>query len=268
MVTGFAFRELAAFSNLWMLVFSLLPLPLDGSGPGLINDGLQLLSIPFRSAKKIRKLLLTPVILEAQDLIDSNDLDNGQRLLESALARGMDPMLLRMMLGAIQLERSQLAEARATWVELLESKPDEKDLGVMLQNNIAWVNYLARDEARRREADEYSVAAYVRFPSLDFTQSTRGAVLLWLGHTDAAIRLIKKAYALSGRPKARAMCACNLALAYAKINEFNEARTWLKRARDNDGRCRLLAEAEVAVRAERTRDASSLASEVASGSRR
>ena len=36
----------------------------------------------------------------------------------------------------------------------------------------------------------------------------------------------------------------------AKFNMFDEAKTWLRRARDNDGQCRLLAQAEAAVHAQ------------------
>ncbi len=63
----FSLRELVGFSNLWMLVLNLVPLPLFRSRGIQRNDGGQLFKVPFLSVPQLEVYRVVTVLLDVQE---------------------------------------------------------------------------------------------------------------------------------------------------------------------------------------------------------
>jgi hypothetical protein len=175
--SGFAPMALVGNANLLILLLSLVPLPLL-RGRGLLrNDGTQLLTVPFMSAKRLQILRETPTMIEAQSAQELGDHAGARRIIEAALVDAPGSWTLRYTLAHAQLYLEQLGEARATYLTLLEEDPEPADLRWMARNNLAWTDFQLGDPAHLAEADEHSAAVYARFKQVEWAISTRGAVL-------------------------------------------------------------------------------------------
>lgn len=248
-------RALLAFLNLWLLAFNLLPLSLLVRGSGLVNDGTRLLTIPFAPADEAQAMLDMPAVLESTERLERHDHDGARRLLLEALARRPASRHLRNALGTVQLAAGEHAEARATFLELLQDTPPEDSSVWLFRNNLAWADFLLRSDELRTEADAHSAAVAARLEHVPAVLSTRGAVLLWLGRTDEAVTLLEHAFAATSAPPHRATIACNLAVGWVRLGDAAAAARWLARAEENDARCPLLAEARAALAPPRPPDA-------------
>ena len=254
-----AVRESLVFGNFWMLVLNLVPLPFF-RGLGLSsNDGAQLLSLPFRSAARMRELLIMPDLLEAQELSEQGDDDAAQRVLEEAARRVPDSYALRNSLALVLLNRKRWDEARQVFLALLEEEPPQPEYRLLMRNNVAWASFCARRDELRAEADAHSAAVFARFKQAAWAQGTRGAVLFWLGRFEEAEGLLERAYTGNSMKSQRAANACCLAMSLAARGRLPEAERWLERAQANHPACWMLPEARSAVEAARASSEASAA---------
>ncbi|MFY1824482.1 site-2 protease family protein [Myxococcus fulvus] len=243
----FAPRELLVSFNLWLLAINLLPVPLLVRGLGMVNDGTRLLTLPFARQDEVRELLDLPVVLDATERVEQRDFVGARELVEEALAGRPASIPLRNELGRVQLAAGAHAEARATYLGLLQDVPPKVLSFWIIRNNVAYTDFLLRQEELRAEADEHSAAAYARLKHVPAVMSTRGAVLVWLGRYTEAVSLLERAFAATGEPASRANIACVLVLGCASLGDRERAARWLIQAEENDPHCALLGEARSAL---------------------
>jgi hypothetical protein len=239
--------EMAGAANAWMLFWNLLPLPVLRHRGFERNDGYQLLTVPFLPQRHLDVMELMPRLLDADDLCEKDDYEGAATLIEGLRARFPASWPVLNALAIVQLHRGQLAEARSSFLALLETEAPLPEMPWMARNNLAWVNYRLRDDALRTEADVHSAAVHGRYKHAAWALGTRGAVLGWLGRRQEAIPLLERAYLLNSRSKDRALNAAGLAVVLAAHGQAGQAAAWVARARSNDASCPLLPEAEAAL---------------------
>jgi tetratricopeptide (TPR) repeat protein len=245
----FSLRELVGFANLWQLALNLVPLPLFRSRGIQRNDGALMLAVPFLSAQRLELFQIVTVLLDAQDLGDRDDHEGARRNLEAALIRFPGSWALLSALAVVQLNLERLTEARASFLQLLETEPPYPEMRWVARNNLAWVDYRLRAEEFREEADAHSQAVFRRYKNVPWAIGTRGAVLSWLGRLGEAIPLLERAYVGNSDRSNRALNAAGLAIVLATLGRPREAGQWLDRARSNHATCPLLIEAQAAISA-------------------
>jgi len=238
-----AVRELFGFANAWLLIFNVLPLPLARGTTVAPNDGTQLLTLPFAPATYLRELTIAGVLAEAMERWERDDHPGARQVIEEALRRVPESVAARNALGIALQNEGRLHEARSLYLALLDEVPPASELRWILRNNVASVNFRIRTDDLRQEADEHSAAVVERHPEIGSVLGTRGSVLLWLGRLTEAVSTLERGYVRSPDHQHRALMACCLAMALARLNRAAEARTWLLRATENHAACPLLAEA-------------------------
>jgi hypothetical protein len=243
-VSRLATVTLIGFANFWLLVWNLVPY--KRRAPTGASDGMQLLRIPRLTDRELTGMLVAPPVSGAGDHSETDDPEAEHRALEAELARAPGSWESRNIVGYLHIQRAQLAEARAVFLELLEEPPPTPEHGWLVRNNLAWTDFRLRQPDLQAEADEQSTAVLEHLRGVPFAMGTRGAVLGWMGQHDEAIELLEGAFA-HAKPKDRAQLACCLAISWAAIGWPTEARYWLGLARANHANCPLLGEATVAV---------------------
>ncbi len=239
----FMVRELAILVNCMALFFNLMPVRLSN---GRQTDGAALLTLPRMPQDRVEEWLAADLTLDAIEAPERHDLSLASRVAAEALERFPSSMAPLHLLALVELERGQYAEARARLSALID---DTRAHGVelVLKNNLAWVDFLTRDEALLAEADAFSMEVIDLLPNAPSALGTRGAVLFWRGDLEESCRHLERARLLASTPSSRALNACCLALAWSRRGDQERARRLLEEARRDDQRCLLLDEATMAV---------------------
>ncbi|HKC13793.1 MAG TPA: site-2 protease family protein [Vicinamibacteria bacterium] len=245
----FSLRELVGFSNLWMLVLNLVPLPLFRSRGIQRNDGGQLFKVPFLSVPQLEVYRVVTVLLDVQESSERDDHEGARRKLEAALIRFPGSWTLLNAQAFLQIKLELLIEARASLLNLLQAEPPYPEMRWAARNNLAWVDYRLREDEFRDEADAHSEAVFRLYKNVPWAMGTRGAVLSWLGRDKEALPLLKRAYSANSELSMRALNAAGLAIVLANLGRTREAGQWLDRARTNHAICPLLVEARAAISA-------------------
>jgi tetratricopeptide (TPR) repeat protein len=195
---------------------------------------------------RVEEWLAADLTLDAIEAPERHDLSLASRVAAEALERFPSSMAPLHLLALVELERGQYAEARARLSALID---DTRAHGVelVLKNNLAWVDFLTRDEALLAEADAFSMEVIDLLPNAPSALGTRGAVLFWRGDLEESCRHLERARLLASTPSSRALNACCLALAWSRRGDQERARRLLEEARRDDQRCLLLDEATMAV---------------------
>jgi hypothetical protein len=243
----FAARDLLAFINITALAAGVIPSRSnDGTGA---NDGMLLVGL-LRRTQGLDKSWMAAILQEARESSERDDHEGARRLLEGAMQRAPDEWVLRHFMAVTLMDLGRFSEARDLLVPLLEDERVAEQIWIV-RNNIAWVDFLLRDDGLRAEADEHSAAVAAHYRDLQVAPAlgTRGAVLFWLGRPQQAIGFLESAYHLNSSLAHRAVNACCLAMSMAALKRWPEAEAWLSRAVANDASCLLLHEARAALAA-------------------
>lgn len=238
--------RLTATINLWLLFWNTVPFAAKAS-PTNATDGTKLIVLPFISSAGFEQWIAAEEIQAVQPLIDAKDYVAARERLALIRAKFPKPEILDSLdaLGSMldSLE-GNYEQARDGYLRVLEKKKAAKQpLPWMLTNNIAWADFILRRDELKQEADELSHLAIRTAPNLPHTTGTRAAVLWWLGHSESAVLLARRAFETHDSERGQALNACTLCLAYCDLNERAEAKKWLEIAVKLDPSASLLGEA-------------------------
>jgi tetratricopeptide (TPR) repeat protein len=207
---------------------------------GIETDGWKLLTIPFRSSRRLNEALATAAVLEMDDCLVVGDFEGAERALAAGQEIAPQSWVLRNSHGALLLRQRKLAEARALFVALAAEPAPTPTLLLATRSNLALVDVALGDAANKDEADRLSAEAFAKCKQAPWAISTRGRVLLWLGRAAEALPLLKRGHALTGNLVERAGLACAVAVALAALHKHEEAERWLEQARITNPRCEVL----------------------------
>lgn len=231
--------------NLVLLVINLFPHKV-GSGYGQIgSDGLQMIEILGMPQAKVDEHLSHYDLMDAIDAINREDLQAASTAVQEGLKRNPTSEQMINVRGVIELSRGEIGRSRATFVELLEARPNlQPEMKYLLQNNIACTNIYLDDPALLPQADAFSAEAYQNAPWQPEFSGTRGAVLIELGQVDEGLPLVQDAMQKAVTAHSKALDACFVAIGEARRGNAAEARRYLDAARQLDPDCLLLAMTE------------------------
>ena len=118
----------------------------------------------------------------------------------------------------------------------------------MIQNNLAYADFLSERDDRLDEANQLSAEALRALGWHPAVRGTRGAVLVALGESEPGIALLRSSLEKVFDPRDRARVECAVAVGLAQQGELEAAKAALERARAADPRCQLLERASRSLR--------------------
>ena len=127
----------------------------------------------------------------------------------------------------------------------VDSLPDFER--AVVENNVAFAQYMLDDASLLGEADDLSQRAFTALPWNLGVRSTRSQVLIELGAVCEGIALLDDVRFVMESYESRADVACALVVAYARQGDFETARVQFKRAIRFDPNCPLISRAERAL---------------------
>lgn len=199
-------------------VLSLVPAEREG----FRTDGALLLSL-FSPEFDWAEFAIGGLILDAFEAAERHDDVALEHLSNEVRSRAPNSKSLKWMAIQLALTRAEHSRARELVVDAINSELDRRVLRV-LKNDLAWVDFLLRDDSLKDEANTLSLEAVSEAKSASVNLlHTRGAVLFWLGRLDEGFELLSNLL-----PKAsgstRAATLCVLALISAKRGALVQAR--------------------------------------------
>jgi Flp pilus assembly protein TadD len=195
------------------------------------SDGKQLIKALSNKQKRLQKSLAARYTLEAVIRRDEyKDFQGAMDWCNRGLALYPKDFQLLNLSGALCLYVHDYKRAREIFLQLLpnEIKPGSKRYVIL--NNIAYADALTGDPALMAEADAYSKEAYGGAP--------------WMRQFQEGIKLLHESIEKHDELRTKALNACHLAIAYARMGDRNQADNYLKLARQFDAECVLIERAE------------------------
>jgi len=245
---GFAPLEAWVFANLLLGVGSLIPFKQTTEVGPAPSDGLRLASLPFAGPTQIEEMLVSRYAMEV--LTTREDGDEVQMLAwaERGFAAHPDHILTRDLLSLALLENDRWEQARTLYESQLEDPGILPEQRALIQNNLAYADFLSERDDRLDEANQLSAEALRALGWHPAIQGTRGAVLVALGESEAGIALLRSSLEKVFDPRDRARVECAVAIGLAQQGELEAAKAALEKARAADPRCQLLERASRSLR--------------------
>jgi hypothetical protein len=227
-------------ANLVIVVANLIPHRHRTQLGPIGSDGLQLLTTPFLSRKKIELRLANYFSHEGLLARRAGDNETARLWFEKAIARAPDDPSPRINQGVNLIDLGRLEEARAIFQSLLDSLPLKPLVRALVQNNLAYAGVRTGRKDLLEEADRLSLEAIGVLPAVAAIKGTRGSVLYALDRLDEALPLLKQAMDEATEPRSKALNACQLALLEQKRGNIEISNDYWKTARALDPACPLL----------------------------
>lgn len=204
---------------------------------GIQSDGLQLLTVWFRSKETIRKSVSMRYNLYAWNAHARGDFDEATKILRAGLEQFPGHLEMRHDLALMALETGDLELARAEFRDLLHEPKLDKTLRPVLKNNLAWIAVMSRGDEGLEEAHELATEALKSGLVQSTCKSTLGAVLARMNQLDRATELLTEALERSTDDSSRAHCAAWLSVAHAKRDDKDKADYYRRLARQIHPEC-------------------------------
>lgn len=236
--------QLFLIANAVVFVTNLIPRHLRGRN--LNSDGLLILGAFFEKPEKTQQSHVTWFLLEAAVRRDKyKDPEGAAEWCKKGLALYPNDVHLLNMSGALCLDRCDYAEARERFMALLQPASALPGWRFIVLNNIAYADALTGDPSLLPEADAYSEEAYRNIPWVASAIGTRGTVLVEMGRYEEGIRFLKESVEKHTQPRNKALNACHLSIAHARLGDCEQAYKYIKLACQLDSHCSLLERATV-----------------------
>lgn len=182
-------------SNLFITLFSLIPIEFNYRGVTVINDGLRMIRAPFLSENETQEILSTGYNMEAFELYEKGEYVLAAEAFKKCTELYPEQTGSKIGLSASLLELLKLEEAIGVLQNLVENCHEEKYKSV-IYNNLAWVLLLKDNKKSIQDADKYSKMAFDLNSKLPYIRNTRGSVLIEIGHIEEGIKILEKTITL------------------------------------------------------------------------
>jgi tetratricopeptide (TPR) repeat protein len=242
MVSEYALRECLVLASLWHLIAGFAKGQALVEGRPARSDGMHIRSLLSRAWRPdtVRSAYQTA---EAQWAWQKGDYLRCRKAAEHGLVEHPDDFALKCLRGLALLGLEQHDEALAVFEGLLAtatpeavgqamSTPAQREVvRAGLVNNIAYAMLVAnRSKGGLQLAYELAEEAYGLTPWSPFVEATWGTVLAECGHVEDGLRHLHDAYENLLEPWSRGSVSACIAMAYARIDQPDQARSFLATA--------------------------------------
>ena len=237
---GRVFAGLAPLTGFWLanayaLLANLLPRRVQGANGANRTDGAHLLRLLWPRRIDFRGLRLSADLRQWQKRRDGTTTSRRARS-RRRCARHPTASPLASLVGIALVDAGSFARR----VRLGRAgRAQEPALRALMQNNVAFADFMLDADELQREADARCFRA-LALPTFASVLGTRGSVLLWLGRPEEGLPLLERSFAAHEVPRDRATNACALSMGYHARGDARAASRWIDIARRLDPRCRLL----------------------------
>lgn len=246
-MNGFAPLSSFIFANLILFFVNLLPHVSQATR--MPSDGKQALTLLSRNGKQsYREWEGRGGLTEASLYMEARKWAAAEEAIRPLLQRYPSDWMVGMISCTIsshmRLHEESLAKAR----QLLQLKPPIPGHEAWVLNSIAWSHIAIGDPAFANEALENSRAAYEAYPWEPSCLSNWGHSQALYGDPNLAIELLTDKRMRLNNPGDKAIVACALSHARARLGMLTEARQGIRRAADLDASCEFLERTEAFIR--------------------
>jgi Flp pilus assembly protein TadD len=198
------------------------------------NDGLLLLTIPFKSEKVLEQRLAGYYVLASQALYRRKDYAQAARPCEVGIAHYPNCGILRMRLGVCLLSMNEFDKAREVLMEALKATDVGPEHRLILLSNIALADVLSGRKDLLEEADRHSAQAYQNIPWVRGVRVTRGKVQVESGQIAQGLALLRQSILEQTDPEIKADIAAYMAIGERRQGNIERAVRYLDITRTLD----------------------------------
>jgi len=233
--------EVILWTNVYLLIFNLLPYKTQVAVGSAGTDGWAMLNAPRLTPEDLRGRYASHYILETVNAAENGDMQAARAFAEKGIGLYPDNANMLNALGYAYVNSREYQKSRQIFLQALHSSENLPiATKAMLLNNVAFANIMLDDPALLAEADNFSEQAYQLLSWEPAISGTRGGVLVALDRPVEGIELLKGALSKNPDKRGRAIEACLIAWGEWKQGNLKETESYLALARQLDPECDLL----------------------------
>lgn len=179
------------WSNIAMIVLTLIPYNINFNGLKIPNDGMRLLITPFYNKEKLAELIAAGLSNNGYFYFQNRDYINAESCFRKAIEYFPKHPMAIINLSATFCRTGQIDEAIKILEDLKDSSDDNK-YDTLIYNNLAWAYILKLDNKSLCKAEKYSSVAYKKAKNFQPVIGTRGVALILDNQLTEGLNLLKK----------------------------------------------------------------------------
>lgn len=209
------------FSNLILIILTLIPYKVTYLGIKMPNDGQNMLMLPFKKLDKLKERINTNDLLDAYEYFEAKDYDKAIKIYESYLKTDISQLIVKINLSVMYLKKGDYLKSLDTLNSITELLDDKKNKGykALVDNNKAWLYLIIIDIDN---ADRCSKIAIDLVPKEKNFQGTRGSVLIEKGEIEQGINMLTTLVDFKFVNSQTLCAAMFLCLGYNKLDNNKE----------------------------------------------
>jgi tetratricopeptide (TPR) repeat protein len=237
-----SFHVLAGFiyGSVLVLAISLFPRKYRVRNARTPNDGLLVLTIPFRSRKSLEAWHSLTFYYEAIESLKRGNVQDAEHWLAKGMVAYPDNWWAVIAQADVLSHQHKYAEARELYLRASNQPESTQEFRAYMWNAVAWMDLLIATPALLEEAEQFSRQALEEIPSSSYIRGTRGCVLVELGRIDEGLPLVEQALRENDRASEKASDACYVAIAMIERGDTVNGRKYIEKAQGYDSNCPLL----------------------------
>jgi len=214
------------FSNSMLIISALIPYRISYMGIKMPNDGLNIITLPFRNFTKLKERINTNNLLDAYEYFELKEYNKAIQIYEDYQKIDNSQLIVTINLSVMYMKKGEYLRSLDYLNSVIELLNDNKSKGykALVHNNLAWLYLILKDYEK---ADSFSKIAIDLVPREKNFQGTRGSALIEKGEVEHGINMLLNLVDFKfpiGQTLAAAMYLC---LGYSKLDKKKEITKYL-----------------------------------------
>ncbi len=214
------------FSNSMLIITTLIPYRISYMGIKMPNDGLNIITLPFRNIEKLNERINTNDLLDAYEYFELKEYDKAIQIYENYQKIDNSQLIVKINLSVMYMKKGEYLrslEYLNSVIELLNDKKN-KAYKALVHNNLAWLYMILKDYDK---ADSFSKIAIDLVPREKNFQGTRGSALIEKGEVEQGINMLLTLVDFNFPNSQTLAAAMYLCLGYSKLDKKKEITKYL-----------------------------------------
>lgn len=185
--------DLFIYTNIFIIIFNLLPYNTQAFGIPRPTDGLLMLTIFFMKEDKIREILISGKVLDGLEYLEEKKLAEAELVFRDCVEKSPLISLPKINLAVALIRQQKIDEAIKILEQLIENNQVKGIQLALVYNNIAW-SYLIKSTKEKEaliKADEYCQKGLKVNQQIPHLQGTRSCILIEMNQLEEGIKILK-----------------------------------------------------------------------------
>ena len=225
----------------WLAVLgSLWPYKFNSVIGETYSDGLNFFKTLFIKKAKIDDLISCYYSSMGMYWKEEGDYEKSKKWYEDGLLKFPDNYFCKNDLGVLCIKIGEFERAKELFYELHDENHDDKQIELLVKNNLAYVYSLIGDEDELDTADKLSAEVYENHSWNPTYKSTRGIVNIQNGRIDEGLEFLNEVLEIVPTPLDTVTNICHIAIGEFRRGNLDIAKEYYKMAKNIDSKCSIL----------------------------